>query len=156
MGAKTYAESEIRDLMLRAWRSGYDGTSERHNGEFPHPTDELDKTASSDVQEILAADHGSVSAAPNRPLQLTISDSDNLSVFLGSVLDRHQDGSMSREGSVAALLHVIYAVSDGNEEEARTWFKQGRELILTMDSDQWTQLLEERRQRYELPPGQSA
>lgn len=60
---------------------------------------------------------------------LTEKDHDNMDVFLAAVLDNYKSGAISMSKAIGTISHVIGAVDDGNIDEARTWFEEGRKLI---------------------------
>jgi hypothetical protein len=60
---------------------------------------------------------------------LTDSDIANMDVFIEAVLDAYKDGNLDKVQAVNRIAHVISAIDQGNIEEARGWFRQGRKLI---------------------------
>ncbi|MDD5056504.1 MAG: hypothetical protein PHQ60_01925 [Sideroxydans sp.] len=60
---------------------------------------------------------------------LTEHDHVNMDAFLGHVLDDYKAGGLSKEQAVSGLAHVMAALDQGNTEEARSWFAQGRKFI---------------------------
>jgi hypothetical protein len=62
-------------------------------------------------------------------MKLTSQDHQNLTAFLGAVLDEYHDGTSSRDDAIGALEHVIAAIALGNVAEARTWLQQGRKFL---------------------------
>lgn len=61
--------------------------------------------------------------------KLSEKDHDNMTEFLGYLIEDVQQGKVSKEHAVAVIAHVIAAVDIGNYGEARNWFEQGRKLI---------------------------
>jgi uncharacterized lipoprotein YehR (DUF1307 family) len=64
--------------------------------------------------------------------ELTKKDHQNLDVFLGSILDYYKDGTVEKQLAINTLAHVMCKLNEGDLDEARRWFKQGRKLILQM------------------------
>lgn len=70
-----------------------------------------------------------------REAKLTDKDHRDMDDFLGAVLDDFKAGAVTREQVVSGFAHVIAAVDKGNDDEARSWFREGRKFIRGAISD---------------------
>lgn len=56
-------------------------------------------------------------------------DHENMDAFLGFVLDDYKNGKITKEQAVSGIAHVITAIDERNEDEAKMWLAQGRRLV---------------------------
>lgn len=52
----------------------------------------------------------------------TLYDEDQMEAFLGKVLDRYRNGSLSRTNAIGVLAHIIAAAENREISELRNWF----------------------------------
>lgn len=61
--------------------------------------------------------------------QLTNKDHDQIDDFIGAIIEDYKNGLVSKQDIISGLGHVISAIDQGNHDEARRWFSQGRKNI---------------------------
>ncbi|KPV95153.1 hypothetical protein AN214_02805 [Pseudoalteromonas sp. P1-9] len=61
--------------------------------------------------------------------KLSNRDHEDMDAFIGAVIDDYKNGAVSKKAMLAGLGHVIGAIDNGNHDEARQWFKEGRKFI---------------------------
>ena len=60
---------------------------------------------------------------------LSNKDHEQMDALIGAVLDDYKNGAVSKSAVVAGFAQMIAAIDDGNHDEAREWFSQGRKFI---------------------------
>jgi hypothetical protein len=61
--------------------------------------------------------------------QLSNTDHSSMEKFLGFILEGHKTGYLDRGEAIGIIAHVIAAVDQGNDGEARSWFENHERLI---------------------------
>ncbi|MGJ8590030.1 MAG: hypothetical protein ACSHXW_18105 [Yoonia sp.] len=54
-------------------------------------------------------------------IKLNQTDHNNLNIILGKILDEHLAGTLSRQGAIGALAHILTAAAIDNEDELKKW-----------------------------------
>ena len=61
--------------------------------------------------------------------KLSNEDHDDMDTFIGAIIDDYKNDLLSKQALISGLGHVIAAIDNGNHDEARKWFKEGRKFI---------------------------
>ena len=65
----------------------------------------------------------------------------NMEGFLGGVLDDYKEGLITREQAMGGYAKCMVALNNGEFDEARRWFAQGRKLTRDLISTKEALLL---------------
>jgi hypothetical protein len=60
---------------------------------------------------------------------LSASDRDNMAAFVERVLRGHASGVVELTAAAGALMATMDALGDGEVDQARMWFEEGRDLV---------------------------